>query len=801
MTDFWWSPFFLPALKWWVWMLALAALAWPLCNRACPLLPDRGWTLARLLGPALVAFFRAWTAWILPERAAQTPPVYFAWAGVLMLGFFSGMLLLRDGPRLATLVRKQGRCLLVYEAFLLAAFLAYLILRSYFPDTTFDAMGFYGAEKWGNFALLTQLTQNAPIPPQDPWLAGYSVNYYYFSHLLWATLACLSGTVPEVAFNFSLAGLFTLLLALAFSIGYALREHWAAGIGAVFLIGLAGPLAAWSQFPDMLQAFGANAAGWAAFDFWAPSDCIPHTRNEFPAFNWLLGDLHAHGTGLLVFLAGLLMLVQLRRFLETDPRRWARIPLAQPLWAALFVWLLGLMWVCNSWDVLVFLLPLGLYGMGHSFQVGESRADRLNRMVQFLLLLALTLLVSLRLLFPFYTSVVRPPLDTVHTAWLAKLPSLLGMLGHVGWVGQPSSLGALFALWGLFALPLGVLVALPVFQKRSSFWNHPALTALLGGMLILALGPYLLPGFSRTLFFLVVSGAALAALLWQNRKNPWAQGESWGLLFLLAAVTALLLTETFYVDDPIGPPYERYNTVFKIGYPAWALFALSLVCLFPAWKKEPGDLKKWRDKALFLGLALFLLLGGGLYTLLGSLSRVGQSKAREAQLVEKGMAPEKARPLCRTLDGLAFMKMPGYSAEDLALARWMRESPLLAEASLLLEWSGESYTMAGRFATITGIPCLLGWENHQSQWRGQAFSEDVWQKRHSFIRQVYQTPDAELAAQWCRQMGIRWVLLGKLERENTSAAAQEKFDHFALPVHQAGQSRLYFIPGDEPPRP
>ncbi|MER3485744.1 MAG: hypothetical protein C4345_07060, partial [Chloroflexota bacterium] len=55
---------------------------------------------------------------------------------------------------------------------------------------------------------------------------GELVNYYVLGYVLAASLAKLTGTLPEVAFNLELATIFALAVAGAFGIGANLAHLW-----------------------------------------------------------------------------------------------------------------------------------------------------------------------------------------------------------------------------------------------------------------------------------------------------------------------------------------------------------------------------------------------------------------------------------------------------------------------------------------------------------------------------------------------------------------------------------------------
>jgi YYY domain-containing protein len=148
-----------------------------------------------------------------------------------------------------------------------------------------------GAEKFMDLAFLNSLARYPAMPPGDPWMAGKTINYYYWGYLLAAAQAKLSGVAPLTAYNLSVASFAGFSFAAAASLGLRLSKGrlgvgLAAGGGAVFAGNLAGALDAW------------NAPFAADFDYWHASRVIGpedfKTINEFPFFTFFHADLHPH---------------------------------------------------------------------------------------------------------------------------------------------------------------------------------------------------------------------------------------------------------------------------------------------------------------------------------------------------------------------------------------------------------------------------------------------------------------------------------------------------------------------------
>jgi YYY domain-containing protein len=95
------------------------------------------------------------------------------------------------------------RLLLCYELLFTLALIFVALLRSYNPDP-------WGTERPMDYALFNAIRSSSAFPPHDPWMAGYSINYYYFGYLLMAAISLVSGIDQGAAFNLSLALIFAL---------------------------------------------------------------------------------------------------------------------------------------------------------------------------------------------------------------------------------------------------------------------------------------------------------------------------------------------------------------------------------------------------------------------------------------------------------------------------------------------------------------------------------------------------------------------------------------------------------------
>ena len=300
-------------LLWWLALEGLGLAVLPLAASLFKNLPDRGYPLAKTLGLLVTGYF----FWLLGSLGVleNTQGAILLVVLVLAIGCW---LPSRARRRHALLIlRAHWRLILATEVLFALAFLALVGLRAYNPAIA-------GTEKPMDFAFLNGILRSRRFPPLDPWMSGYTISYYYFGYLLMAMLTRLSGTLPGVAFNLSIATVFALTASGACSLAYNLVAGRGGRPSTAFLFGVLGALfvvvlgnlegfleVAYAQgwgdpafwrwlyvapdagglFPPRLPTGGIPTDNWW---WWRASRVIPGAIDEFPFFSFLLADLHPH---------------------------------------------------------------------------------------------------------------------------------------------------------------------------------------------------------------------------------------------------------------------------------------------------------------------------------------------------------------------------------------------------------------------------------------------------------------------------------------------------------------------------
>ena len=204
-------------ILWYVLISIVGWLAVPVAYRLLPNLPDRGFTLARPIGLLLWGY----SFWLLASlHIIQNDTGGVLFALVLLAGFSIWIISRRHGwNEFVDWLKSRRKVVLISEAVFLLAFAAWALVRAANPDIV-------GTEKPMELAFINSILRSPSFPPNDPWLSGYAISYYYFGYVLVAMIIRLTGVVSGVAFNLAVAMWFGLTAIAAYGIVYSLLAVW-----------------------------------------------------------------------------------------------------------------------------------------------------------------------------------------------------------------------------------------------------------------------------------------------------------------------------------------------------------------------------------------------------------------------------------------------------------------------------------------------------------------------------------------------------------------------------------------------
>jgi uncharacterized membrane protein len=313
-------------LSWWLLSSLLGLVAFPLAWRIFSRLPDRGYGFSRALG-ILVAAFLLWMGASLGVFQNSMGGAVLSLLILVGIGIWAGS---GHWNELRSWIRRNRRTIFVMEGIFIVAFLAWSFVRAGNPNIE-------ATEKPMELAFINAILRSRTFPPNDPWLSGYAISYYYFGYIHLALLARLTAVSTAVAFNLGNSLWFAMSILGTYSLLFNLltrrdgRPRLAASmLGPIFVM-ITGNLEGFLEVLHARHVFwragpdGNLVSGfWKWLDiktlveppmtdpawiptrhwwWWRASRVVndvdlagkhPEVIDEFPFFSFLLADNHPH---------------------------------------------------------------------------------------------------------------------------------------------------------------------------------------------------------------------------------------------------------------------------------------------------------------------------------------------------------------------------------------------------------------------------------------------------------------------------------------------------------------------------
>ena len=169
------------------WYLIITLLGWltfPLAYALFPALADKGYTLSRAAG-LLIWGYVFWLLASLNIAQNDTGGILLALAVIIGLSVFNfdrQSLIVNRKSEIVNFLKSNLSLILTTEILFLVAFGFLAFVRSANPELI-------STEKPMELAFINGILRSPVFPPQDPWLSGYAISYYYFGYVMTAMLA------------------------------------------------------------------------------------------------------------------------------------------------------------------------------------------------------------------------------------------------------------------------------------------------------------------------------------------------------------------------------------------------------------------------------------------------------------------------------------------------------------------------------------------------------------------------------------------------------------------------------------
>ncbi len=814
-------------LSWWLLVTLAGLAALPLCARFMGALPDRGYTLARAAGLLLTGYI-FWILGSLGFLRNTSGSIILSWLVVLAISI---SVYLRGGERFEwrSWWRENRTVVIAGELLFIALFIGWAIIRAYQPEIR-------STEKPMDLMFISSIMRSPAFPPNDGWMAGYSISYYYFGYFIAAMLATLSGISSTIAFNLTISLTFALTGLTAFGVAYNLvrarqisrvvssaRAAIVTGIVAMIMVVLMGNLhtalidipystgsisASYLKFWDVqsfdnpLPAPNPNYNGTIQW-FW-PSRILKdydldgtesgvQPIDEFPQFSFLLADNHPHVMGLPYVLLALGLGVNL--VLKKRRPSFGEI--------VFYGLCIGALVFLNTWDGPIYMLALvGADGLRRVI----NRQGRLEQSDFFGMagllgaLLILTGVFYLPFLISFRSQASGFLPNLITPTYFPQFFLMFGpfLLILVFFLLNEIRLGQLRMNWLLAAqtvitLVVGLLVVvlvlivvalrvpelynsvmqfgtrfggldkvLPIIAERR--WVTLPTTLLLLAMLIVVVARV----FPRR-------GKFAAGEVDQEERQIVTYSPSTGMALVMVALAVglTLVPEFFYLRDNFG---VRINTIFKFYYQAWVLFSIASAYAVYVMVFDVQTRPSISVRIAFSAVTIIVVGSGLLYPILGNYTH---------SIVDTQRANPNTVTAPLTLDGGYTLVTSNDYQSIMCWQKVVGDKPVI-----VAELSDGAYNnpiVNARVSGLTGVPDVLGWSNHERQWRGTTYDEAAG-NRQADLDTLYKDARWENALTIIQRYGISYVFYGSSEREKYGSSGEEKFIDHLQPVCSVSDS-------------
>lgn len=554
-------------LQWWVTIAGLGMIFLPLASVLFQGFHDKGYFFSKVIGVAVTGYLM----WLFSSLHLFKFTSASCIICVMIALILNGILLLwqkKTGklPWTTGYGTKLFEAAAVEELMFFGAFLLFTYIRCFKPEA-------YGTEKFMDYGFMTSMMRSDYMPPQDFWFSGTKLNYYYVGQFIATFLTKLSFTKVSDAYNLMLMMVGAFAFVLPYSLVYNVSlqfidkqgkkkklipalSGWLAGIGVCIAGNMHYPTFQWFE-PVVRKIFSMEAS---TDKYWFPDatrfigynpDTHDKTIHEFPAYSFVLGDLHAHVINIMFVLTilGILFawLMNRKPLGEQNVPVWKEVLHPSVLAVTFFI---GLFHTTNFWDFPIYFVVSGAIILFSNMIVYNFKVKALwLTAIQGVVVFAGSYIICLPFTLNFDQISTTPRLTENHTA-----------------------LNQLVILWGLPVFVVCSFIITLISDHRK--WIKKANNKIRQPILF-----HFMESMSASDLYILVLG--------------------------LCAIGLVILPELIYIQDIYSGDYKRANTMFKLTYQAFIMFGicfgyilLRLICY--------GRTRRQKYTA-WAGMLLFLL--------------------------------------------------------------------------------------------------------------------------------------------------------------------------------------------------
>ena len=688
---------FFTFMTWWeiLWIMGLVFM--PVTARIFHSFDDKGWMYSKVLAIVICGY----AEWILTSLRL----IHFTTLSCIVITVLCGVISIAysiHGKQKEIFPWKQAKLIYREEIIFFAVFLLWTYMAGFHPAA-------HGTEKYMDFGFMKSMMRSTTLPSEDMWYAGKAFNYYYGGQYFAVFLTKLTGTKVEITYNLMRTMIAAFAFVLPFSLVRQMLKDKLGKRGRAWITDFGGILAGLSVsmsgnlhyiiYGKIFTLLGIREDYWfpstTRFIGFDPSVTGDETIHEFPSYSFVLGDLHAHVINVFFVLAVLgILYAWIKR---NSGKSWKQ---KEIFLLGLF---LGIFLFSNTWDFMIYYVVIcGTLFFGNlkrylnstDMKPSDMRTGIKWSVVQWIELLLTAVLISL----PFHL----------------QFKSV--MVQGIGIVKIHTAFYQFCVLWAFPLLICGLFVVSTLIKNRN-FTNKK----------------------TRNLFYKI------------------NVSDLYGVVFSLCAMGLILIPEIVYVRDIYEKTAPRANTMFKLTYQAYILFALMMSYVLVSFvtdrirtlqknklNERHQKIRLPKVQIAFGGMAIILLVSTCGY-LINATSNwfTGFPMKSKYQTLKATGYLENAIP------------------EDAAAIRFLNKN--ITGQPTVLEACGDSYKdYDNRVSAMTGLPTVLGWYVHEWLWRNNLQEEN---ERKADVETIYTSTDKTEVQELLNKYHVDYIFIGSCEYE------------------------------------
>ena len=734
-------------LHWYVYLLILGIIFFPITARLFRPFADKGYPFAKTIAMILLSYGALLVGILHIFPFSQEGLVIIVLVSIFCVYRFFG----KEIREIRSMSRRQILLIVFEELMFLLCLIMLVYIRGQEPAIR-------GLEKFMDFGFMQSILKSQYFPPLDMWLSadatnpnGYAINYYYFGHLSGALLIKLSGISAFKGYNLILATIFAQGMTLTFSLTQGIVSamiqktkqyiptllSFVSGLVGAYIVNLSGnfhtiylytkgypnesPVPFWGIFQslkDITTTMQAEHLGFIGSMFrnsgyWYPNATrfIPYTIHEFPAYSYVVADLHGHVFDIPFVLLTLGILFMLFRH-----------------------WTVKEKIMTTRYELIMSIIIGGVIAVNYMTNAFDGPI--------YLLLALLLFFLHYKISWEF----VMQSAVLIGSFMVASLPYSLFFKPFSNGIGVNCSPDFLVDMEKLGPF---------LFEKNNCqltpIWMFGVLWGFFLSVLILYLMYIYLTEYRHTKKFHI---------------PPMHQ-----FILMIFGFGLLLVTipEFIYAKD-IYPAHFRANTMFKLGYQSFMMMGVVSAVVF-------AQLIAWKSRARYVLVSIFAVIT----------IQIGMYWFVSFPSFYPGFAAGQ-KPATPELDGSVWLQE--FHPQDKEIIDYINKH--IPQQLVILEAQGDSYTDYNRVSAYTGNPTVAGWWVHEWLWRG---SSDVVGSRIPDIEALYQSEDIQLTKQLIDKYTIEYVVISEIEHEKYLELNEEKFKEIGVKVFESnnGLGALYKV--------